>query len=102
MKLSRIAEALDEPAGWQCFLDRSTGKIVTIIEDEEPYLDGEGDDELRPPPRVAAGDHERRDAACPAALAIDPGRGSGRVPELPIDTYGRHDGTSPREGAFGR
>ncbi|MFW6201082.1 MAG: UPF0158 family protein [Gemmatimonadota bacterium] len=46
VKLSRIVEALDYPDDWQCFLDRSTGKVVTITEDERPYLDGEGDDEF--------------------------------------------------------
>ncbi|MGD2071287.1 MAG: hypothetical protein PVI57_21640 [Gemmatimonadota bacterium] len=39
--LDDILEALEYPEDWDVFLDRRTGRIVTVTENERPYLDGE-------------------------------------------------------------
>ncbi len=39
VKLKDIVEALDSPEEWECFLDRGTGEIVIVTENEAPYVD---------------------------------------------------------------
>lgn len=44
VKLSDVLEALEYPEDWECYLDRKTGKIVVISENERPHLeDGEAE-----------------------------------------------------------
>lgn len=40
-RLADVLEALEYPEDWECFLDRNTGRIVAITENERPYLDDE-------------------------------------------------------------
>jgi hypothetical protein len=46
VRLSEIVEVLEYPEEWECLLDRNTLKIITITENEEPYLEGVEEDEL--------------------------------------------------------
>jgi hypothetical protein len=39
VKLSDVVEALDSPEEWECYLDRGTGDIITVTENEASYLD---------------------------------------------------------------
>lgn len=39
--LDDVLEALEYPDDWDVFLDRSTGRLVTVTENERPYLDDE-------------------------------------------------------------
>ena len=45
-KLSDIIEALEYPDDWRCYLDRNTGSVITITENEAPYVDLDGDSEI--------------------------------------------------------
>jgi hypothetical protein len=44
VRLVRIIEALDYPADWECFVDRNSGEVITITEDEAPYVESDEDD----------------------------------------------------------
>jgi hypothetical protein len=44
VKLSDVLEALESPEDWECLLDRKTGKIIAITENERPHLE---DDEAQ-------------------------------------------------------
>jgi hypothetical protein len=41
--VAKITEALEHPDGWQCFLDRNTGNVIIITEDDAPYIEGFGE-----------------------------------------------------------
>lgn len=36
---------MEYPEEWQCYLDRNTGEIISITENEAPYIEGYGDGE---------------------------------------------------------
>ena len=44
VRLTQIIEALEYPEDWECFLDRSTGQIITVTDNEAPYLESDEDD----------------------------------------------------------
>jgi len=44
VKLSEVVEALEYPDEWECYLDRRTGEIITVSENERPHLE---DDDLK-------------------------------------------------------
>lgn len=46
VRLDRILEALEHPDDWDCFLDRNTGEVITVTDNEAPYVDedAEGED----------------------------------------------------------
>jgi heme-degrading monooxygenase HmoA len=41
VKLSSIIDALDHPEEWECLLDRNTGQIITITDDDSEYLEAD-------------------------------------------------------------
>jgi hypothetical protein len=43
--LAKVIEALENPEEWECFLDRNTGDVIAITEDDAPYIEGFGDSE---------------------------------------------------------
>jgi len=43
VKIETVVEALEYPEDWECYLDRATGQLVVITENEEPYLDRDGE-----------------------------------------------------------
>lgn len=45
IKLEKVIEALEYPEEWQCYLDRNTGEIIAITDNEAPYIEGYGDGE---------------------------------------------------------
>lgn len=45
VRLSEIVDVLGYPEEWECLLDRNTLRIITITENEEPYLE-DGEDEV--------------------------------------------------------
>jgi hypothetical protein len=45
VKLEKVIEALEYPEEFQCYLDRNTGEVISITENEAPYVEGCGDDE---------------------------------------------------------
>lgn len=45
VKLSDILEAMEYPEDWDSFLDRNTGTVIAITDNERPYVeDGEEED----------------------------------------------------------
>jgi hypothetical protein len=47
IKIDKILEALEYPEDWECFLDRNTGEVIVITDNEAPYIgqDDEGEAE---------------------------------------------------------
>ena len=43
VELAKVIEAIEFPEDWECFLDRNTGHVVAITEDDAPYIEGFGD-----------------------------------------------------------
>lgn len=43
VELGKLIEALEYPDEWECFLDRSSGRIIAITEDDAPYIEGYSD-----------------------------------------------------------
>jgi hypothetical protein len=50
VKLEKVIEALEYPEEWQCYLDRNTGEVISITDNEAPYIesygDGEGEEDI--------------------------------------------------------
>lgn len=46
VRLEKIVEAMEYPEDWECYLDRNSGEIITVTENEAPYIEGgeEGED----------------------------------------------------------
>jgi hypothetical protein len=49
VRLSEIVEALEHPEEWESLLDRNTLTIITITDEEQPYLDEDAEDEALDP-----------------------------------------------------
>jgi hypothetical protein len=45
VKLSDVIEALEYPEEWQCYLDRNSGKIITVTDNEASNVDDDQDAE---------------------------------------------------------
>jgi hypothetical protein len=45
VKLEKVTEALEYPEEWRCYLDRNTGEVIAITENEAPYIEGHDDGE---------------------------------------------------------
>src|SRR5688572_16973161 len=45
VKLEKVLEALEYREEWQCYLERNTGEVIAITENEAPYIEGYGNGE---------------------------------------------------------
>lgn len=46
VNIDKILEALEHPEDWECFLDRNTGQVIAVTDNEAAYVEGgeEGED----------------------------------------------------------